>query len=100
MAGVRSSRPIVPRLEAALLSIMGIGILMVLQWWSFPLYQVGLVVVVLATLLNIAVGNLPRDAAPLRAGLMIAALLIVVAAIFAVGIALVPVLAGLGQGPS
>jgi hypothetical protein len=100
VARVRTSAPIVPRLEAGLLSVMGIGILLVLQWWSFPLYQIGLVVMVVATLLNIAVGNLPRDAAPVRAALMTAGILLLVAAIFAIGIVLVPVLAGLGQDPS
>jgi hypothetical protein len=95
---VLPSRPIVPRVEAALLLLMGVGFLLVLQWWSFALYRVGLLVVIGATLLNIAVGNLPRDAKPLRALLLTVAILLLVAAIFAVGIALVPVLASLGQG--
>ncbi|MCQ8242158.1 hypothetical protein [Rhizosaccharibacter radicis] len=93
-----SSRPIVPRAEAALLLVMGAGFLLVLQWWSFALYRVGLLVVIVATLLNIAVGNLPRDAGPRRAMIQSAVILAVVAAIFVIGILLVPVLASLGQG--
>ncbi len=100
MTGPGSPAPIVPRVEAALLSVMGLGILLVLQWWSFPLYQIGLVVLVLATLLNIAVGNLPRDASARRSLVLIAGILLLVAAVFGIGIVLVPVLAELGQSAS
>ena len=100
MTGSGSSAPIVPRLETALLSVMGLGILLVLQWWSFPLYQIGLMVLVLATLLNIAVGNLPRDASAMRSLVLIAGILLLVAAVFGIGIVLVPVLAELGQSAS
>ena len=93
-------RLIVPRAEIVLLSVLGLGFLCVLQTWSFALYRVGLVVVIIATLLNIAVGNLPRDASPLRAILLTLSILAVVAAIFAIGIALVPTLAALGQDAS
>jgi hypothetical protein len=100
VTGSGSSAPIVPRLETALLSVMGLGILLVLQWWSFPLYQIGLMVLVLATLLNIAVGNLPRDASAMRSLVLIAGILLLVAAVFGIGIVLVPVLAELGQSAS
>ena len=93
-------RSVVPRAEVALLSVLGLGFLCVLQTWSFALYRVGLVVVIIATLLNIAVGNLPRDASPLRAILLTLSILAVVAAIFAIGVALVPTLAALGQDAS
>ena len=95
-----ASRSIVPRAEITLLSVLGLGFLCVLQTWSFALYRIGLVVVVIATMLNIAVGNLPRDAAPLRAVLLTLSILAVLAAVFAIGIALVPTLAALGQDTS
>lgn len=94
------SRAIVPRIEIILLSIMGMGFICVLQSWSFPLYRIGLVVVIVSTLLNIAVGNLPRDAAPVRAALLTLGILGLLAAVFVVGILLVPVLATLGQSGS
>lgn len=89
---------IVPKAEAALLCLLGIGFLMVLQTWFFPVYHYGLLLVIAATLLNIAVGNLPRSASPLRAVLMTLMLLAIVAAVVIIGIVLVPVLAGMGQG--
>lgn len=91
-------RPIVPRVEAGLLCLLGLGFLMVLQTWFFPVYHYGLILVICATLLNIAVGNLPRNASPLRALLLTLLLLAIVAAVFAIGILLVPTLAQLGQG--
>ncbi|MCB8874364.1 hypothetical protein [Acidisoma silvae] len=91
-------RPIVPRIEAALLCLLGLGFLMVLQTWFFPVYHFGLLLVIGVTLLNIAVGNLPRGAGPLRALLMTLLLLAIVAAVVVIGILLVPTLAQLGQG--
>jgi hypothetical protein len=91
-------QPIVPRAEAALLCLLGLGFLMVLQTWFFTVYHYGLLLIILVTLLNIAVGNLPRTASPLRALLTTLLLLAVVAAVVGIGIFLVPTLARLGQG--
>lgn len=90
-------RALVPRAELTLIVAMLLGFVLVLQTWSFDLYRAGLVLVLGATLLNIAVGNLPRDAAPVRAMLLFGAILAAVAAVFAVGVVLVPTLAAMGQ---
>jgi len=91
-------RRLVARAEIVLIASMGVGFLLVLQTWSFPLYQVGLSLVLVATVLNIAVGNLPRQAGPARALGLTAFILGIVAAVFAAGILLVPVFAQMGQG--
>ncbi len=90
-------RHLVARAELALIAALGLGFLLILQTWSLGLYQVGLVVMLAATLLNIAVGNLPRDASLRRALLLTAGILAIVVAVFALGIVLVPTLAQLGQ---
>ncbi len=87
----------VPGAELTLISAMALGFVLILQPWSFGGYRVGLILMLAATVLNIAVGNLPRDAAPLRAILLAAGLLLILAAVFGIGIALVPLLAGMGQ---
>ncbi len=87
----------VARAELTLISAMALGFLLILQPWSFGGYRIGLMLVLAATVLNIAVGNLPRDAAPLRALLLAAGLLLILAAVFGIGIALVPLLAQMGQ---
>jgi hypothetical protein len=87
----------VPRIEFALIAIMCVGFVLIGQTWSFDVYRFGLIAVMLATLLNIAVGNLPRDASPARALLLTLFILALVAAVFGAGILLVPTLATLGQ---
>ena len=87
---------IVPRAELALILVMGAGFLLIVQQWSFALYQIGLLTVMAATILNIAVGNLPRGAAPWRALRLTLLLLSIVAGVFIAGILLVPSLARLG----
>jgi hypothetical protein len=87
----------VPRLEVALIALMCGGFLLIAQTWSFVAYQIGLTAVLVATLLNIAVGNLPRQAGAGRALLLTAGILAIVAAVFAGGIVLVPWLAALGR---
>ncbi len=88
---------LVPRLEAAIIFFLGVAFLMVLQRWSFIAYHYGLMSIMGLTLLNIAVGNLPREAAPGRALLMLLLFLALVAVVFGLGIVLVPYLAQLGR---
>ena len=85
------------RLETGLIALMLAGFVLITQQWSFVLYQAGLVTVVIATILNIAVSNVPHAANGWRAVGFIAVILAVVAGIFWIGILLVPALANLGQ---
>ena len=90
-------RSFVPRLELALILVMAGGVLLIVQSWSFGAYQLGLLTVMAATMLNIAVGNLPRQAGPGRALALTLGILGIVAAVFGLGIVLVPYLAMLGR---
>ncbi len=92
----RAGQGIVPRAELVLILVMCAGFLLIIQQWSFPLYQIGLVTVMGATLLNIAVGNLPRAAGLGRALGLTLLLLVITAAVFVAGVLLVPYLARLG----
>jgi len=85
------------RIEFALIILMMLGFVLITQQWSFPLYQLGLLVVIGATILNIAVGNVPRAARGWRAFRAVVIILGVTAAVFVIGILLVPTLARLGQ---
>ena len=88
---------IVPRLEIVLIAVMCVGFLLIAQTLNFRLYQFGLLAIMAATVLNIAVGNLPREARAGRALLLTVLILAIVAAVFGIGILLVPALARLGQ---
>lgn len=83
--------------ELVLIILMVLGCVLIGQQWSFVLYQVGLFSVIGATILSIAVGNVPRTARGWRVGGAIVIILAVTAALFLIGIALVPYLTRLGQ---
>ncbi|TXH34213.1 MAG: hypothetical protein E6Q98_19520 [Rhodospirillaceae bacterium] len=83
--------------EIVLICAMLIGFALIAQQWSMTLYKVGLGIVVLSTLLEIAVGNLPKTASVGRSLTIIAVILAIVLAVFLIGIALVPYLTNLGR---
>ncbi|WP_375570485.1 hypothetical protein ABWH92_17235 [Ahrensia marina] len=77
--------------------VLGIALIAFTPIQFFEFIQLGLVVLVTCTFLQIAVGNIPRDI-PWRQGLVrIAIILSIVAVVFGIGIALVPVLSQLGR---
>ncbi len=76
---------------------MVLGFLLITQQWSFGLYRIGLLTVIGATILNIAVSNVPRAARGWRALRAIIIILAVTGGVFGLGILLVPYLAELGQ---
>lgn len=85
------------RTEAGLILLMVLGFILIAQQWSFDLYQAGLLTVIGATILNIAVSNVPRAARGWRILRFVVMFLAITAAVFGVGILLVPYLATLGQ---
>jgi len=88
---------LLPRVELGLIVLMVVGFVLIAQQWSFVLYQLGLLIVIGATILNIAVGNVPRSTRGWRAFRAVVIILAVTAAVFVIGILLVPYLAQLGQ---
>ena len=88
---------ILARAEATLILLRMAGFVLIIQQWSFALYRAGLLTVIAATLLNIAVSNVPRAARGWGIVRAVATILTVTAAVFGVGILLVPYLAMLGQ---
>ena len=85
------------RLERVLIAVLLLAIALIAQPFDIRLYRIGLLVLVGATLLQIAVGNLPAEAGPGRSLMLIAMILAVVAAVFGLGIALTPFLSQLGR---
>ncbi len=85
------------RAETTLIVLMIAGFLLITQQWVFGLYRLGLLVVIGATILNIAVSNVPKSARGWGAARALVIILAVVAAVFVLGIMLVPYLARLGQ---
>lgn len=91
------SRPFPERASQVLIAAMVIGILLIAQRYSITLFRTGLAVLVAATLLQIAVGNLSATASAGRSIIISVIILGAVAAVFAIGVHLVPVLSQLGR---
>jgi hypothetical protein len=92
---VRASFP--ERFERVLIGGMVVGIALILQRYSLPVFQAGLSILVVSTLLQIAVGNIPKNGGVGMSLVRILFLLCIIAAVFAVGILLVPTLSHLGR---
>lgn len=74
-----------------------IGIVLIAQTYSVMIYRIGLTILVVSTFLQIAVGNLRKDANVWQSLKFIAIILCLVAAIFTLGIVLVPTFSTLGR---
>ncbi|WP_333834702.1 hypothetical protein [Rubrimonas sp.] len=85
------------RAERVLIAAMALAIVLIAQTWSIQLFRYGLLLLVTSTLLQIAVGNLPKDAGAGRSLLLIAGILCIIAAVFGLGVALTPFLSQLGR---
>lgn len=88
----------IEKAERTLIIAMILGIVVIaasprILW----MYQAGLGLLITATLLQIAVGNVPKDATVKRSLKLIAIILSVVLCVFLVGIGLVPILSQLGR---
>lgn len=94
---MRHVRTFPERLETIMILALGAGILLIAQRYSLMLYKIGLSILVVATLLQIAVGNLRKDASVGRSLAFIAMVLGITAAVFAIGILLVPYFSQLGR---
>ena len=85
------------RAEILLIAALAIGFILIAQRSSQLLFQIGLVVVVISTFLEIAVGNVRTQASTREAVLSIIGILLIIAAVFVLGIYLVPYLTELGR---
>ena len=94
---MRRVRTFPERLETIMILALAAGILLIAQRYSLMLYKVGLSILVVATLLQIAVGNLRKDASVGRSLAFIVMVLAIIAAVFAIGILLVPYFSQLGR---
>lgn len=94
---MKQARTFPERLEMVLIAGLCLGIALIAQRYSLVLYKIGLVILVSATLLQIAVGNLRKDASAGASLGFIVKILVLVVAVFSLGIVLVPSFSQLGQ---
>lgn len=89
--------PFAERAERVLILTLLAGIVLVAQRWSIDVYRFGLVVLVAATFLQIAVGNVPKHLGFVPTVMRTAVIVVVIVLLFGLGIFLVPYLAQLGR---
>lgn len=85
------------RIERVLIVGMVAGIALIMQRYNLLLFQAGLLILVASTLMQIAVGNIPKAGGVASSLARILLILAIVALIFGIGIALVPTLSRLGR---
>ena len=90
--------PFASQLQLTLLVLMIVGFCLIAQTRSMETYQIGLSLLTGAALLQMVVGNIPPEAGWWRTLKLLGIGLGIVAAVFALGILLVPYLARLGGG--
>ena len=90
--------PFASQLQLTLLVLMIVGFILIGQTVSMATYQVGLSLLTAAALVQMVVGNIPPEAGWWRTLKLTAIGLVIIAAVFALGIVLVPYLAQLGGG--
>jgi hypothetical protein len=85
------------RAERVLIGGMLVGIALIMQRINVNLFKAGLSILVVSTLLQIAVGNIPKNGSVAGSMVRIVVILAVVTLIFAIGIFLVPTLSRMGR---
>lgn len=93
----RAGRPFGALLQAALVVWLLASMALIGQQWNFTLYKVGMVSLIVSSLSQIAVGNIPITANASRSLRMYLTFMAVVVLVFAVSILIAPTLAALGR---
>ncbi len=92
-----TSRPFAARMHVALVVLMLASFVLITQQRSKALYQVGFLVLVASTLLQIVFGNIERTAGFARSMRKLAVGLLIIAALFFLSAAITPFLVNLGR---
>lgn len=89
--------PFAARFQGILIVVLVVGLVLIAQQASKPLYQFGLPLVVVAAFMQIAFGNIPPRSNAKTSLLLLALTWALVAALFAFSIWIAPSLIGLGR---
>jgi hypothetical protein len=90
--------PFASQLQIVLLAGMILAFLLIAQNQSVDVYQYGLLLLIGFSLLQVVAGNIPPQTRVVGTLIRLLLGLVIVAAVFGIGIVLVPYLAELGRG--
>jgi hypothetical protein len=84
------------KVQVALIGAMTVSFLLILQQWSFLLYKVGIVGLIVTVLVQIPFGNIPGEANARRSLFLFLRFFSIIALVFLVAIFLAPYLVRIG----
>jgi hypothetical protein len=93
----KARRPFAATLHLALVVAMLVSFLLIAQQWSKVVFQAGLGLLVASALVQVVFGNVSPEAGFGRSMKQLALGLLIVAAVFGLGIVLTPALVNLGR---
>jgi hypothetical protein len=93
-----SHKPFAAVMQAILIGLLLVSLVMIAQQYSQGVYQAGLILLVVTTVIQIGFGNIPADASFGKSMKLLALFLAIIASVFGAGILLVPTLLRLARG--
>jgi hypothetical protein len=93
-----TKQPFAARAQLALIGAMGLSFVLLTQQANKGVYQAGFWLLIISALLQIIFSNIPSTASFKKSMLYLAIGIVILGAVFALGIVLAPSLVKLGQG--
>jgi lysylphosphatidylglycerol synthetase-like protein (DUF2156 family) len=97
MMNERKETPFAYRIQALLIVGLLLSFLLIMQTASMLLYQIGVLLLIVSTLIQIPFGNIPPEADRRRTLRMFAWMLLILVAVFGIGILIAPMLVNMGR---
>ena len=94
---IQRKYPFAAVVQLLLVILMLLSIIMMGQKFDFQFYKIGMILLVVTSLSQIAFGNIDPNAGFARSMRMYAIYMVITAALFGVSILLAPILVGLGR---
>lgn len=93
----RKETPFAYRVQALLIVGLLLSFVLIMQTVSMVLYQIGILLLIASTLVQIPFGNIPPEADRRRTLRMFAWMLLILIAVFGIGILIAPMLVNMGR---
>jgi hypothetical protein len=91
-------RPFAMVMQSILIGLLIVSLVLIAQQYSQAIYQLGLILLVATTIVQIGFGNVPPNASFGKSMKLLALFLAIIAFVFGLGIVLVPTLLRLARG--
>lgn len=93
----QKERPFAYKVQALLIGGLLLSFVLIMQTVSITFYKIGLLLLIVATVVQIPFGNIPPESDRKKTLKMFAWMLLIVAAIFGIGILIAPMLVNMGR---